>query len=482
MSPQIAIVLLVLGSAALLVGIWLAVAANRDRKTFEAAQRDLEAERQALGSSRGGKQRVAAPAAATSAPLPPPDPDPALLDEITALTKKLESREAELQRQLGDVREKLDAQKRKVAGLAKERDTLRQELESSHNQKPQTQVDQGLLVDLRMDLADALAQAEQYKAQLAKSSQRPSGPSKHDTPPQAPRLDQPSQPEITRQIDSDDIAASLAATAQLEEKLRAVEGELRELKKSARSESRKAMRDLDRQRRRAENNDKAFRVTQRELDAARARLKMLTLVHDTPAAGAAAPAAAAPSQDALAVEAQAPEAEPVADAPRVSEPSAELSEPSAELPPDTQEAVHSESDVQKEKREEEKTAAAPRRNEDDHETIEFDPKLMEAVVREAEAKAPEPSKALDAAEDLGAPEAMDQREDGDPETQEHEGEGAHEEGEPTMAAGPPAPEAQKTVQMPILVDADTTFEDIPLADEAMSIDDAWSVFMDDHDE
>ena len=121
---------------------------------------------------------------------------------------------------------------------------------------------------------------------------------------------------------------------------------------------------------------------------------------------------------------------------------------------------------------------APARNEDEHETIEFDPKLVEAVVRETEsASKPEGPKASNEPVPLFDASADD-----------HEDASAHEASEPQgddlaaaeLDSGLPA--EQKTTPMPILMDSDTTFDDIPLADEAMSIDDAWSVFMDDHDD
>ena len=190
MSPQIAIVLFVIGLIALIVGIWLTVTANRDRKTFDAAQQDLEAQRQGAGLGFKGQQAKGPAPPRLHPPAPAPSPDPELVANLAALTKKLETREAELQRQLGDVKEKLDAQKRKVAGLSTERDALRHELESAATQKPHTQVDQGVLVDMRMDLADALAQVEHYKSQLAKSPKRPTALPKQDAT--SPTIDQPS--------------------------------------------------------------------------------------------------------------------------------------------------------------------------------------------------------------------------------------------------------------------------------------------------
>ena len=160
MSAQLAIPALVVAFIVLFIGIMLAVSANRDRKTFEEAR---------LRLGDGGQGR------APQRPLPAPtgrarqgSPSPSTLGRSQRSATSLPGR-------LKTPSKSSTSRAPRPPILASERDELRTKVNDLSSQVKQASLGQAGLVDLRLELADALGRVEQLKSQLAQKPAAPAG-------------------------------------------------------------------------------------------------------------------------------------------------------------------------------------------------------------------------------------------------------------------------------------------------------------------
>lgn len=347
MSPTLAIIIAVVGVIVFLVGIILAARANEAQKTFEQAQQALEEERAAL------KNKAALKSTGTRTAR---EVEPA---QAAAPVVVSSDAEEELKQQLQEVRAKLEKQRQKTHDISRERDALRKKSKSRQEGAASGALDQVALVDLRMELSEAKAQVEQYKVEVSAlqkaQKSRPAKPAPVEEPAEPVEVAKPVELPEPKADDTEDIKALRDEYKQkvreAEDKGRQEAGELREkLKRSGR--------ESDNQRRRADNNDKAYRITQRELDAAR---EHVTLLNEQLKRARFAATSAQEAGDVAQPSAKAtPQAEPVKPAPQ------------AAVSPVT-------SEDQPQKAADADTIQEPTHSLQDDATIEVDPAIMDAV-------------------------------------------------------------------------------------------------------
>lgn len=334
MSPTIAIAVFVIGLVALVIGIVLGKQGNDARVVFEDAKKDLDDEREELAKERASASSSSKKKSTKKKSEPESKKEATLAPAAAAPSSEVED---ELRQQVSDIKSKLDKQRQKNHDITRERDDLRTELEKAKNPSKGA-IDQVALVDLRMELSEAKAEVEQYKlkvAELEKGGKK--GKKKVEEPAPEPvevKKEEPKERAPAAEGDAadavdvdaihDDYRAKLKRT---EDKARKEEGELRD-------KLRKLGREADNHRRRADNNDKAYRITQRELDAAREHIRLLNEQLKRARFASSSAAAQAPGDDAPA---EAPEEEVTQVAPDT--------DATVEVDPTDMEAAAAESEV-----------------------------------------------------------------------------------------------------------------------------------------
>jgi myosin heavy subunit len=325
MSPLSVIVLLA-GLIAFILGIYLAMQSSAERDAFKEERKKLEEEREAL-------QKQAAQAPKKVEKVEPKKVEPKKAAEKVEKPEPKKSdepsaNEIDLKRQVDKLRGDNDELRKKQHDMTQDLKELRAREKEMRDRRPELQ-SAGGAVDLRIELGEVKAELEQWKQRALESESHSSRVEVVSTPTPEPEAHEP--------ITGDEAGEQIASLrAEIERLKRALDTETNNLRRSAdeaysvsqkqlqhaqrehreaddelRKKLKATARDVDRQRRRADNNDKAYKITQRELDAARDRVRLLEEALQR-ASFAAASAAVVASQEAPAKEAQ---AEPASVAP-----------------------------------------------------------------------------------------------------------------------------------------------------------------------
>ncbi len=260
MSPNAAIILFVIGAVLFLVGLFLSFKSSQAQKTFEEAKNKLDDERSDLERRANSKSSAPKQQAAKSAPA-----ETVVQDD-------------ELKKQLDKTREKLSKQREKNQHITRERDELKKEVSDLRSEIKNPPKNANALVDLRMELAEAKQDALRYKEQLEDyKSYASTRKAEKVEPKEEPKPKKEVKPEpVVVASSSEDASEHQAIVASLKGQLKDLEQQLRDQDKDLRHKLKKQGRDIEKQMRRADNNDKAYRITQKELDAARERINMLS--------------------------------------------------------------------------------------------------------------------------------------------------------------------------------------------------------------
>lgn len=256
MSPNAAIILFVIGAVLFLVGLFLSFKSSQAQKTFEEAKNKLDDERSDLERRANSKSSAPKQQAAKSAPA-----ETVVQDD-------------ELKKQLDKTREKLSKQREKNQHITRERDELKKEVSDLRSEIKNPPKNANALVDLRMELAEAKQDALRYKEQLEDYKSYASTRKAEKVEPK-PKKEVKPEPVVVASS-SEDASEHQAIVASLKGQLKDLEQQLRDQDKDLRHKLKKQGRDIEKQMRRADNNDKAYRITQKELDAARERINMLS--------------------------------------------------------------------------------------------------------------------------------------------------------------------------------------------------------------
>lgn len=276
-SSTLGTVMLIIGVIALAIGAYLAYTALQDSRTYHARQEEVDAE---LASLRASRPTKAQPKKNTQTKAKP-SVDPAKKDEIVAARAKLEKANTALTQSKADLKQlRKDHKqlKKKNHDASTELQSLRSKDKAQRDTKRQASTQdsgaQAALVDLRMELGDVRQELETWKAR-AKSKPEPAPQPVVAHVPE-PKPEPIVHTEIPEGADVDDLKVKIKELeAAYEKKLhhskREADGQARDLREKSKRTSLTA----ERERRRADNNDKAYTITQRELDASRARVRML---------------------------------------------------------------------------------------------------------------------------------------------------------------------------------------------------------------
>ena len=267
MPLELAYILAAVGLLLAVIGCYLFYKSNQAHADFKLAERQLEEERAEL-ESRAALAESEAARSKRSAAAATPKRDGATAQSL--------GQEEGLRKQLKTQRDKLKKQKQKTQSIARERDALTKQLSDlkSVAKQPAARHDEALL-QMRLELGEAKQELERYRARLEDGG----GAHEEDFPwrAAAPRERAEPEPIAERYEGSGDQGGNddAAYIGELKQRVASLEAQLREQEGALRNQLKKQGRDIDRQRRRADNNDKAYRITQRELDAARERVRML---------------------------------------------------------------------------------------------------------------------------------------------------------------------------------------------------------------
>ena len=269
MSPTFAIIVALGGLIALIIGVYLAYSGSQERRTYEEAKDRLENEKEELQKELN-KARSGAKSSKKSKKDKKSEPAKA---PVAAKAVSSSEAEEELRKQLDEVRGKLTKQREKNHDITRERDNLRGQLSEAKEEAKQTgPIDQDALFDLRMELSEAKAEVETLKSKLASKPSK-SKKDREPEPVQEPEPVKAVEPEVSAEPPSgDDIDA---IHADYKSRLNKLDSKLKAQEKDLRDKLRSKTREADQNRKRADNNDKAYRITQRELDATRERLRLL---------------------------------------------------------------------------------------------------------------------------------------------------------------------------------------------------------------
>lgn len=273
MSPTLAIILFVIGVVLFLTGLYLSYQSSQAQKTFEQAKSKLDEERSELEKRANTPAQSSKKSSGST-----PKKDAGKKPVETGLNA---AQEEELRKQIGASRDKLSKQREKNKHITRERDDLKKRVSDLQSASNQPAHDANLLVDMRMELAEAKQEAALFKQRIDELEK--SGKSRKKSHKSEPVEAKPVEPiaeakpaapipEAAASSSSEDQAAYID---ELKGRIRNGEREMREQESELRKRLKKQGRDVERQMRRADNNDKAYRITQRELDAARERITML---------------------------------------------------------------------------------------------------------------------------------------------------------------------------------------------------------------
>src|SRR5690554_6760918 len=269
----------VLALAGILFGFWAFATAKKDRNAYLLAKTELEQKRAQLTSDRkssgSSKKKTEKKESKKVAEKPKAsEKSTQQSDEIRAIKEELSSNKDELK-----------SLKQKNYDLAQQLDEAQKGLETAA--RTSGAPSQELLFDLRQELAEAKAEVANLRANKG-GSKKAAAASKDDdfAAEQQAAVDSKktliSTPVSTAPRDAaadaqnSDAQAELAALkSSSDEQLRAAKNDLQRLEKETQNKLKKAGRTADQQRRRADNNDKAYQITQRQLDVARERIEYL---------------------------------------------------------------------------------------------------------------------------------------------------------------------------------------------------------------
>lgn len=404
--PSVSVGVLVLGIISLVLGVYLTWSASQDAKTYKLKLEEMEQEKEQLKAAPVSAK--AQPSQSKSEPKPKAQKS-SLEDDVKAaqaaqeaLRKELEqlkSSHSSLKDENKSLREKQHLANQELSELRQKDKAARERKGSDADSNTQE-----ALINLRLELSDALGQAaihqervRELEAQLksSRAEAKKTKKERDEAPAQAAPVVEAAPAASAQQADK---GADQEQSAKLERELKSLRSQLSaaqqekdSLERELREKLKRTARKVEDERRRADNNDKAYLITQRELDAARERLRLLddqlnraefvastAINHMTsaPAPADEAPAAPAPKEEAVA--AQAPAVEPVA------EPAAEVTaEPAAETAPvEAQPEPAAEPEVEPAVEAEVEAEAAPQ--EAPEQEVEIDESLRAAVHAEPE--------------------------------------------------------------------------------------------------
>lgn len=276
-APQgLSVGILVVGVVALLIGLYLSWTANQDAKAYRDSRTELEQEIETLKAQ-----------AKTSS-----KPKPTAKKKAQDTTKKAEPNHAkvletaqkeldQVQTDLKKLRQDHKQLREKNHNMSAELQDLRAKDKASREKKKETESEsnaQQALVDLRFELAEAKQDVEQWKQRAQDLETQ-----LDEAPSPAP------EPEPVEEASTDEAPIALGDVMEneaVQAKLQSIEKQNRnkvdrlkkdhaEAEKDLRGKLKRTSLNAERQRRRADNNDRAYTITQRELDAARERIQYL---------------------------------------------------------------------------------------------------------------------------------------------------------------------------------------------------------------
>jgi HAMP domain-containing protein len=250
MDP-ISLVVLLAGVVLAAVGAWLMNEGSRARRAYALKEEELKQERAKLEKKAPAK---------ISKPVKAEEPKP-VKAEAPQKSKALEEAQDE------------------VKELKKQVYDLKQELKDARSaekkaRESQSGVDQTTLLEAREELSAAKSEMLKWKAKaetLEAQGKKVKAVEPTEDAPVAPV-------KVTYQIDEDELDRLRAENEKLrsgKESTRSMVDERRRIEAEFKKKLSNAARQTDQERRRADNNDKAYKVTQRQLDAARERLEFL---------------------------------------------------------------------------------------------------------------------------------------------------------------------------------------------------------------
>src|SRR5690554_7236359 len=268
----------VLALAGILFGFWAFATAKKERNAHLLAKTELEQKRAQLTSDRkssgSSKKKTEKKESKKVAEKPKAsEKSTQQSDEIRAIKEELSSNKDELK-----------SLKQKNYDLAQQLEEAQKGLESAT--RDSAAPSQELLFDLRQELAEAKAEVANLRANKGGSKKAAASKDEDSAAELQAAVDSKktliSTPvsaaprDAAADAQSSDAQAELAALkASSAEQLRAAKNDLQRLEKETQNKLKKAVRTADQHRRRAENNDKAYKITQRQLDVARERIEYL---------------------------------------------------------------------------------------------------------------------------------------------------------------------------------------------------------------
>ncbi len=170
----------------------------------------------------------------------------------------------EVERDLDDARSEIKDLKKQIYDLKKGSKDLRQQVKDASEDRVADVPDSDMLFDLREELADLKAENARLE-EAAKQARK--APRAEPTPP--PRAEPTPAPVAV--VTSSGDADVDALRAKYEKELDTLRQEVRELDRKLKSTAS----NVDKQRRRADNNDRAYKITQRQYDGAQERVELL---------------------------------------------------------------------------------------------------------------------------------------------------------------------------------------------------------------
>ena len=182
----------------------------------------------------------------------------------------VEQREGPTKKELDEARDEIKDLKKSLYDIKSENKTLRQDIEQAKEARPVA--DSDALFALRQELGQAKAELAEWKE---RASSKPR--TRVESTPEPTRAPEPVRKEVEKAGPAP--TASAEEIRKLEEghqaELRALRDEMRALEAELTDRLKKTSRNVNKQRQRADNNDRAYKITQRQLDAAQERIDYL---------------------------------------------------------------------------------------------------------------------------------------------------------------------------------------------------------------
>ena len=194
--------------------------------------------------------------------------------------KKTSDTPSATDKEFEDARSEIKELKKQVYDLKQETKDLRKQAKDAPTDDRPKVADSDVVFELREEIAQLKAEISRLQTE-ARSEARTV-----ETPRQEPK----SVPEDTREADPQELRD---LQAKLEKQIEAAQQDARKEVSEIESRLKKTAANVDKQRRRADNNDRAYKITQRQLDAAQERIELLEAQLKKAGFGAEAPADAA---------------------------------------------------------------------------------------------------------------------------------------------------------------------------------------------